>query len=183
MVRKVTAYFAFSAAHRAAVREELQAAAGPEGKVGVAAVAQALGRKWQALDDSEKDRRGKTASSPAVNRQHGMLDAMHVHLLRYLCLSMIGTNSWQQSSRRRQQKPKRQQRQQQPNAARGLMHPTCTVTAAPSQTGWQRMPLMLHTLTGRQTQAGQQLCLFQLSRCAFECSAIRARQQCHSSGP
>lgn len=135
MVRKVTAYFAFSAAHRAAVREELQAAAGAEGKVGVAAVAQALGRKWQALDDSEKDRRGQTASSPAVHRQHGMPDAMHIHLLRYLPVLMIGTNSWQRSSRRRQQTPKRQQRQQQPNAACGLMHPTCTVTAAHSLTG------------------------------------------------
>jgi hypothetical protein len=65
-----------------------------------------------------------------------------------------------------------QQQQQQPSAARGLMHPTCTVTAAPSQTGWQRMLLMLHTLTGRQTPAGRQLCRFQLSRCVFDCSAL-----------
>jgi HMG (high mobility group) box len=58
MVRKVTAYFAFSDVHRAEVREELQAAAGPDSKVNVAAVAQALGKKWKALDDAEKDRRG-----------------------------------------------------------------------------------------------------------------------------
>ena len=78
MVRKVTAYFAFSAALRAAVREELQAAAGPEGKVGVAAVAQALGRKWQALDETEKDRCGQTASSAMVHQQRGKRGAMQV---------------------------------------------------------------------------------------------------------
>ncbi len=58
MGKTVTAYFAFSDEHRAAVREELQAAAGTEQRISVAEVAKGLGQKWQALDDAEKERCG-----------------------------------------------------------------------------------------------------------------------------
>jgi HMG (high mobility group) box len=73
MVRKVTAYFAFSDVHRAAVREELQAAAGPDAKVSVAVVAQALGKKWKALDDAEKDRCGGAAGSVCMACDYDIL--------------------------------------------------------------------------------------------------------------
>lgn len=63
MPRAVTAYFAFADANRAAVREELQAAAEPNAKISVAVVAQALGKKWKALDDAEKDTCGTSTSN------------------------------------------------------------------------------------------------------------------------
>ena len=56
MGRAVSAYFAFSNEHRAAVREELQASAEGDQKISVAVVAKGLGERWRALDDEAKAR-------------------------------------------------------------------------------------------------------------------------------
>lgn len=55
MVKTVTAYFAFSNDHRAAVRQDLETTA-EEGKVSVAQVAKSLGHKWAELSEEEKQR-------------------------------------------------------------------------------------------------------------------------------
>lgn len=60
MGKTVTAYFAFSNDHRAAVRRDLEAAA-EEGKVSVAQVAKGLGHKWGELSEAEKEQWKVTA--------------------------------------------------------------------------------------------------------------------------
>lgn len=65
--RGKTAYFIFSEQHRAAVYSELQVAAGGEGaKVPVTVVAKAIGQKWKALTDEEKERYKTLAQEAAA---------------------------------------------------------------------------------------------------------------------
>ena len=64
-----TAYFAFSAEHRANVRAELERDA--VGKVGVADVARALGAKWRALSDDEKKEWATRASEVSKRAAEG----------------------------------------------------------------------------------------------------------------
>lgn len=55
MGKTVTAYFAFSNDHRAAVRRDLEAAAEEGSKISVAHVAKGLGHKWAKLSEAEKE--------------------------------------------------------------------------------------------------------------------------------
>jgi len=80
--RAPTAYFLFAAEQRSKVQEELAARNGE--KVGVAAVAKAIGERWQQLSDEEKDQYKKLAAEKA--------EALRgVFLLRLLAWSILFT--------------------------------------------------------------------------------------------
>ena len=57
--RGPTADFLFADGERAAVRAQLVAAAPPGAKISVATVAKAVGERWKALKDEERERRGR----------------------------------------------------------------------------------------------------------------------------
>ena len=61
--RAPTAYFLFAAEQRSKIQEELVAQKGE--KVGVAAIAKAIGERWQQLSDSEKDQYKQLAAEKA----------------------------------------------------------------------------------------------------------------------
>lgn len=61
--RAPTAYFLFAAEVRDAVREEIAAANG--GKAGVAAVGKAVGERWKALTDEQKQHYKDVAADKA----------------------------------------------------------------------------------------------------------------------
>lgn len=58
-----TAYFVFAETVRASVTEELRAAPGAEGKVGVAQIGKAIGEKWRELSEDEKNKFKEAAAA------------------------------------------------------------------------------------------------------------------------
>lgn len=72
MVRGPTAYFLFADTVRASVQAELQARQ-PDGKLSVAILGKAIGERWQALSDEEKQVYKDQAGARAVGEDEGSL--------------------------------------------------------------------------------------------------------------